>query len=82
MSVPNHQLNGTSFLTAEINDVTNTDGNTEALSDKLTIGISKGETRYNYPVNYIQDFNFKPYESYVQSNIFSCNDDLYNEEPD
>jgi len=71
LSVQNNQLEGAETLVININDVTDADGNTIELKDSLSIGISKNETRYNYPLYYEQDFNFAPKEAYVKSSIFS-----------
>jgi hypothetical protein len=82
LSIPNNQLEGVESLQVSIDSVIGQDGKVKEVKDSLTIGISKSETRYNYPLHYQQDFNYRPYESYVKSNMFSCNDDLYDDDPD
>ena len=82
MSVPNHKLQGTEYLSLDLGEVNGTNGDIKKLEDTLIIGVSKGETRYNYPVEYLQDFNYRPYESYVESGILTCSDDAYDDHPE
>lgn len=78
----NNQLNGSQYLEVKINNLKDEKGDTHTLKDSLFIGIAKTASRYNYPLVYEQDFNYKPTESYVESNMFTCSDNLYDESPD
>ena len=82
MNIDNNLKSGSQFLKVQINNVTDSNGNNQTLKDSLYIWISKSESRYNYPLKYKQDFNFRPTESYVVSNMFTWSDNIYDENPD
>jgi hypothetical protein len=73
LSVENGKMGDTDYMEAFISEATS-DNNLKRLKNPYKITVSKTPVYAEYPVTYVQDFNYRPTEQIIQSDVFSCRD--------
>jgi len=81
LSIQNGQLSETEYMDVFISEVDTPENKKERLQNPFRITISKTPVIAEYPSIYVQDFNFKPVEQIIISDIFSCLDGDLAENP-
>lgn len=74
LSIENGKMEDTDSIEAYVTEVTNVDGEVKQLVNPFKLQISKTPVYAIYPTIYFQDFNYRPTEQIVISDIFSCTD--------
>jgi Male gamete fusion factor len=72
---------GTEILNAFIQELTSENNKTANLKTPLKISMSKSQVLAIYELVYLQNFNNKPMEKVVESNVFTCEADFYDSQP-
>ncbi|HRG13806.1 MAG TPA: HAP2/GCS1 family protein [Macellibacteroides fermentans] len=80
LSLENSQMNGTESILAVVNSATSPIQPYQ-LQKPLKIFVQKSPVIAKYDIVYRQDFNFRPYETVDETNIFTCKDGDYDSSP-
>ena len=74
LTIQNAELSDTDYIETIIDTITDLNDNNQTLLHPIKLIISKTPVKVVYPSIYIQDFNYKPYEQIIITDLFSCND--------
>jgi hypothetical protein len=74
LSIENGKMSETDYIEVFISEVNTQDGSKRQIQNPYKISISKTPVYAEYPCIYLQDFNYKPREQIIISDVFSCND--------
>ena len=81
LTIQNAELSDTDYIETIIDTVTDLNDNNQTLLNPIKLIISKTPVKVLYPSIYIQDFNYKPYEQIILTDLFSCNDNDNSDNP-
>ena len=73
LSIDNLKLESTDSLSLIVDKVT-TENKIQNLKVPIKIEVKKSQVTANYSSTYIKDFNFRPRESVIVTDVFSCED--------
>jgi len=74
LSIQNGQLKDSDYMEVFVSQVISMDNTQQTLQNPYRISISKSAVSAVYPSIYFQDFNFRPVEQIINSDVFSCQD--------
>lgn len=74
LSIENGKSDETENIEVFITSVKDTDGETRQIQSPYKININKTPVFAKYPATYVQDFNYRPVEQVISSDVFSCTD--------
>jgi hypothetical protein len=74
-------MTGSETLNAFLTELKSENNSKTNLKTPLKISMGKSQVFAIYDLNYLQDFNNKPMEDVIESNVFSCEADFYDSNP-
>lgn len=74
LSIENGKMSETDYIDVFVSEVSSKDGSRRQIENPYKISISKSPVYAEYPCIYVQDFNYKPREQIIISDVFSCSD--------
>ncbi len=81
ISLQSAQMNGSESIVTVVNSATSNSSGTYVLKKPLRIHVQKSQVIARYKIVYKQDFNYRPTETVIESDIFSCQDGAYSSSP-
>lgn len=81
LSLENTQMAGSEVLNAFITELSSENNSKTNLKTPLKITMGKSQVFAIYDLIYFQDFNNKPMEEVIESNVFTCEADYYDSNP-
>ena len=81
LSLENAQMAGSEVLNAFITELASENNSNANLKTPLKITMGKSQVFAIYDLIYFQDFNNKPMEDVIESNVFTCEADYYDSNP-
>lgn len=81
LSLENSQMTGSEVMNAFIQEMTSENNSKANLKTPLKISMGKSQVLAIYELAYFQDFNNKPMERVIESNVFNCEADFYDSRP-
>lgn len=82
LSLENSQMNGTESFETVFNSVTAPNSSKTFIIQKpLKVFVQKSQVIARYTIIYKQDFNYRPVETIITTDIFSCSDGAYDNNP-